>query len=254
MGTRTGVTAQGEVDRAKRYLLVVDNEVRSLLRTAMVLQRFAYPVCTAQTARQAADMVSIAEPALIIASLDLPGMSGMDLLRLLGRDARLFSLPVILLLPADDASVEKRSIEIGGGVTCLTKPVGIEDLYRAVQAAVETTPRANVRIPTRLPVTLNGVSLDRDKGECATNLSELGAYVRMRRPLRKNERIEIRFELGDRSVTARASVLYHHRFDDGKFREQGMAVKFVEIKTEDRDAIRRYIRTEVTRGITARKG
>src|SRR5512139_1531406 len=131
--------------KAGRYVLVVTASTDDLFSISMLLQRFAYPVCTAQTAKQALDIIAVAHPALVITDLVLPDMSGLEMLRNVKGDVR--TLPILLLLPGPDAHVEKRPVEIGGSVPCLTKPVHTEVLYRAVQAVLEATPRTYLRIP-----------------------------------------------------------------------------------------------------------
>ena len=233
--------------RGKGHILVITAHTDDLYRTSMLLQRFAYPVFTAQTMQQAFDMVMVSRPALVIADLVLPDTSGLDLLRRLGAEAR--DLPFILLLPEPDAQVEKRRVEMGGGVPCLAKPVEAEDLFRLVQAAIEPTPRSSIRIATRLPVAVNRVSYDPLKAEYAIDLSEDGLYVRTLRPLGRNERITVQFDINGHAVTAEGTVIYVHRPMDGLFREPGMAIKFDRVSTEDRQAIRRYIHEAVTSGI-----
>jgi CheY-like chemotaxis protein len=213
----------------------------------MLLQRLAYPVCTAQTGKQAVDMVLVSRPALVITELVLPDMGGLDLLRKLGCDAR--ALPVILLLPTSDSHVEKRNVEIGGSIPCLSKPVQADELYRLVQASIEPTPRSSIRIAMRLPVIVNKVPYDSLKGEYVTDLSEDGLYVRTLRPPAKGEKIAIQIQIEGRDITADASVLYVHRPTEGLFREPGMALRFDRLPQEDRDFIRQFIRERVTAGI-----
>jgi CheY-like chemotaxis protein len=238
-------------NRPQRYILLVAANPDDLYCTSMLLQRFSYPVCTAQSGKQAFDMVSITMPSLVITDLTLPDMSGLDVLRKLGCDAR--ALPVILLLPAQDSHVEERNIEIGGSIPCLAKPVQAEGLYRLVQAAIEPTPRATIRIATRLPVALNKVPLDELRGEYITDLSEDGLYIRTLRPQRRGERVTVQLQIGGRAILAEASVLHVHRPSEGLFREPGMAIRFERMAPGDHEHLRQYIRTRVTQGIEITK-
>ena len=233
----------------KRYILVVTSGSDDLFSISMQLQRFAYQVCTAQTAEQALNIISVALPALVIADLVLPDMSGLDMLRKVKGDVR--TLPIIMLLPGADAHVEKRSVEIGGGIPCLTKPVSTEDLYRMVQSLLEATPRTYLRIPTALPVTVNRILLDTAQGDFAVNISENGLFVRMQRPPRKHEQVSLELNINDVPIRAEGMVMHSRRAGEGAFREPGMAVRFIDIAPESREVIRKYIHDEVTRGIVA---
>src|SRR5574340_77645 len=84
--------------RKSRYILVIESNIQELFTTAMLLHRFSYPVCTARNARQALDMVSVAIPALVVAELSLPGMTGLEFVRVLGRNSHTCGIPVILLM------------------------------------------------------------------------------------------------------------------------------------------------------------
>jgi DNA-binding response OmpR family regulator len=244
-----GDAAKAAAGPPKRYILVVTAGSDDLFSISMQLQRFAYPVCTAQTAEQALNIIHVALPALVVVDLVLPDMSGLDMLRKVKGDVR--TLPIILLLPHEDSHVEKRSVEIGGGVPCLTKPVRTEELYRAVQSLLEATPRSHLRIPTTLPVTVNKVLLDAAQGEHVMNISENGLFVRMQKPPRRNEQVTVELNINTIPIRAEAIVMHSRRAGEGPFREPGMAVRFTEIAPECREAIRGFIHDEVTRGIVA---
>jgi DNA-binding response OmpR family regulator len=245
---KSGDSAPGPFTRKSRYILVVEGNTSDLFYTAMLLQRFSYPVCTARNARQALDMVSVALPALVIADSDLPGMTGMDLMRVLGSNTHTFSLPVIVLLPPGGTGPEKQDVEIGGSYF-LQKPVAIEDLYRSVQAAMEPRPRSTIRVETALPVKVNNVALDSERGECVTNLSAQGVYIRTFKHYHPNEHVAVKITIEGHTVNSEGTILYTRRQGDGPLAEPGMAVKFTRIAEEDRELIKRFIHNEVTSGI-----
>jgi len=241
-------TAPAPFTRRSRYILVVEGNNSELFYTAMLLQRFAYPVCTARTAGTALDMVSVAVPALVIADEVLPGRSGIEFLQILGSTPRTFSVPVILLMEGSEAGPRKRAFD-GRPAFCLPKPTPMDDLYRAVQEAMEPHPRANIRIQTILPATINAVALDSAKGECVTHLSAHGMYVRTLKPFSRNEQLAVELELKGRVISADALVLYNRGFESSPFMEEGMALKFTRMRGEDRAVLMRFIHDEVTRGI-----
>lgn len=238
----------GPFTRKSRYILVVEGNTNDLFTTAMLLHRFSYPVCTARNARQALDMVSVAMPALVVTDFALPGMNGIDFLRVLGSNPHTFSIPVLLLVPTGDNGHEMNDVEIGGH-SILQKPVQLEDLYRAVQAAMEATPRTNIRVQTTLPVTVNNVALDSARGECATHVSAQGLYIRTFKYHQLDEQIALQFAIGGRAIKADGKILYTRRQDSAPFVEPGMAVKFTRIMAEDREVIRQFVHDAVTRGI-----
>jgi hypothetical protein len=96
---------------------------------------------------------------------------------------------------------------------------------------------------------VNKVPLDAAKGEYIMNISENGVFVRMFKPLRRNERVSIELNIDGHDLNADAVVLYSRRAGEGPFRDPGMAVRFTVIAPETREIIRKFIHDEVTRGI-----
>jgi CheY-like chemotaxis protein len=243
-------------DRAKdkneimnRFIMVADGDTNDLVYISLLLQRFQYHVCTAKTAAETLAMTAIAPPILVVTAQFLPDMSGYDLFLRLKLDPRTSEVPVIVLTHAGDLLTAQRFRE-AGAAACLDKPVQVEDLYPAIQAAIESRPRKNLRITTVLPVTVNGVLLSSDAGECATVLSEHGIYVRTLKPAVVNTRLLITILVKNRLVSADAVVLYAYGHGRDLFKEPGMGLKFVRITPEDREFIRQYIREEITRGVS----
>jgi CheY-like chemotaxis protein len=231
-----------------RFIMVVDGDTNDLVYTSILLQRFQYHVCTAKTAAEALAMTAIAPPVLVVTTQFLPDMSGYDLFLRLKLDPRTSEVPVIVITHAGDLLTLQRFRE-AGVAACLDKPMQVEALYTAVQAAIESRPRKSLRITTVLPVTVNGVLLSRDAGECATVLSEHGIYIRTLKPALVNTRLVLTILVKNRLVSVDAVVLYTYGHGQGLFKEPGMGLKFVRIDPEDREFIRQYIREEITRGV-----
>lgn len=250
MTTGNGDTVPAPFSRKSRYILVIEGNSNDLFFTAMLLNRFSYPVCTARNAHQGLDMVSVALPALVVTDVALSDMNGNDLLRVLGSNPHTLSIPVILLLPPGGEAPERADVETGGHFW-LQKPVPIEELYRTVQVAMETTPRMNIRVQTVLPVTVNKVPLDMARGECATHLSVHGMYIRTFKYHSQHEQLSLQIDIRDRTINADGTIIYTRRQDDGPFAAPGMAVKFTRIMAEDREHIRQFVREEVSRGIVS---
>jgi CheY-like chemotaxis protein len=225
-----------------RLVMVVDSNPHQLTYHAMLLQRFGYRVCTAQDAEQALAMAAGEAPSLVIAELDLPQMNGLDLLLQLRQEPRTAAIPVIAVTGSGDHGTEARCLR-AGFTACLGKPLGPEDLYRTVQAAVEPVPRTSLRIHARMPVTVNNVPLDCVEGECASVLSEHGMYIRTQKPHPPKSQLAVQIALKGRTISADAVVLYSHRSGEGPFGEPGMGLKFARIAPQDQEYLRLFIRS-----------
>jgi DNA-binding response OmpR family regulator len=235
-------------DKKSRFLLVVDSDPNNLFYTAMLLRRFDYEIQTAETAEKALAIARAAAPSLIITALNLTDMHGLDLVRQCKQHPALAAVPFIALLRQGDLIEEKRCRDFGAA-DCLSRPLSPESLFRAVQAAVETTPRENIRIRTRLPVTVNDLQIEPEEGECVSMLSERGMFLRTKSVAAVNMRLSFQLDLNRTLITAEAIVLYRYPTGGGPYQEPGMGLEFVRISPKDRELIRQFIRNEITRGI-----
>jgi len=248
MAERTTGVAADLSNTESRFLLVVDSDPNNLFHTAMLLQRFDYKIQMAATAERALAIARGAVPSLIITALGLKDMHGLDLVQRLKQNPAIAGVPFIALMRQGDLIEEKRCFELGAA-DCLGQPISPELLFRAVQAAVETTPRANIRIRTRLPVTVNNLQLDRLEGECVSMLSERGMFLRTKSIAAVDTRLSFQLDLNHAFITAEAIVLYSYPIGGGPYHEPGMGLEFVGITPKDRELLRQFIRNEVTRGI-----
>lgn len=228
--------------RSKRYILVIDSNVDDRFQTGMLVQRFGYDICTASSASDAIDFMHVAPPAAIVTEA---GLTGAGLVSRIKKDARFSDIPVILLTATPDLDLEIRARK--GEFACLRKPLDVEKFYQAFQAAVEKTPRKNIRIGTSLEARLENIE-EGGKGRVSV-LSEYGLFFRTHEPRELNERVTVSFTIRDRTIKVEAVVLYSYALEASPFREPGMGMKFVKIGPEDQAFIRAFILEEVQEGI-----
>jgi CheY-like chemotaxis protein len=236
-----------------RTVVIAGGKTRDMLSLSLLLQRFAYTVHSAHTAAQALELVSSARPALVIADTVLEGANRTDLLhQLLYKDRAVSSIPVVYLVFPSDAAMEQKCLHYGAA-GCISKPIQAEELFQAVQAAIEPKPRADIRIDTRLPVSLDNVQLECPEGEdgCTIDLSEHGMHVPMSEPYPRNRRLMVRIRIKDRTISAEGSVMYSHYSRAGFNRKPGMGLKFISIAPQDQEFIRKFVRDEVMLDVTA---
>jgi CheY-like chemotaxis protein len=231
-----------------RFLLVVDSDIETLFYTTTLLQRFQYNIWSAQSAAEALEMATVAVPALILIAQHLDDMPGFELIQQIKRNDRLSNVPVIMLSREADPAAEQACLA-AGALTCLPIRVNAEDLYRVVQVATEPMPRMNIRVNTKLSVTVNNQAVECIEGECASVLSEHGVYVRTLDPQPLNTKLPVRIHLASGPITADAVVIYSHQPGNAPLDEPGMGLQFVRISSQDQERIRHFIRDEVTRGI-----
>jgi CheY-like chemotaxis protein len=227
--------------KKKKFVLVVDNNTRDSFRAGMILQNFGYIVTTVKTAEEALEFISIAVPSLIVMELDLPGKHGRDLLARIRKEPSLAMMPVIVQTTRPDIKVQDRCYQ-AGCTLYLKKPVDAESLYRAVQEAIEPTPRKNVRIPTFLRASVDGSGTG---AEFVTVISSKGMFIKTLHPRPKGTDHSVSFILNKKIIKVEAQVLYSYGFGEGPSKDPGMGMKFVTISAEDLALIQAYIQENI---------
>lgn len=93
-------------------LIVEDNEANQLLASA-VLEREGYRVEVASTSDEALNRLARKAPDLILMDVQLPGLDGLSLTRLLKADERTASIPVVALTALAMLGDRERTIDAG---------------------------------------------------------------------------------------------------------------------------------------------
>ena len=110
-------------------VLVVDDDVETLLVLQTALQARGMSVRTASRGGSALDLARELHPALILLDLKLPGMDGYQVLEALKQDTTTVDIPVIVMTGSvESADGATQKIESLGALRFLTKPFSIEEL------------------------------------------------------------------------------------------------------------------------------
>jgi two-component system, sensor histidine kinase and response regulator len=118
----------------KRILVIEDDSgFRELLRLHLKLTGYAPEV--AVDAVEGGRALMARPPDLVLCDVNMPFMSGFELLSLMRADERTASIPVIMLSGRKDDYAMARAMELGAA-DFLTKPVTLEDLTRSIQASL----------------------------------------------------------------------------------------------------------------------
>lgn len=235
-------------NRSSRFILVVDSDTNDLFYLSMLLQRFEYNICTAKTGKEALELSSVVVPALVITEMSLADMNGLELIMMLKQEELTANLPVIVATAGHTPEKERQCLQ-AGAFACIQDPVHAQELYRSVQAAIETTPRKTIRIPAHLPVSVNNVQLDSVEGEYASVLSEQGMHIRMLKPYPQKTALTVRIMIKGRIIVAEAVVLYSHPFDERPYKDPGMGLHFTRIAPQDQSLLQKFINEEIDKGI-----
>ena len=116
---------------AARTVLIVEDNPGNLEIATLFLEGAGYRVIQASAAQEGLRLAREAAPALILMDLSLPGMDGLEAVRILREQEATAGIPVL----AFTAHAMKEDVEKAlqaGCSGCITKPFGGEDLLATV--------------------------------------------------------------------------------------------------------------------------
>jgi DNA-binding response OmpR family regulator/Tfp pilus assembly protein PilZ len=124
------------VAAAKPTVLVVDDEVATLRAVERSLSTRGYGCVVATGGPEALSAARESQPALILLDVLLPGMNGLEVCRVLKRDAQTSRIPVMLasVLPKNDLQM---ILNESGALGAFSKPYKTEALLNLVEHVVD---------------------------------------------------------------------------------------------------------------------
>ena len=120
---------------SKKVMIVEDNELNLKLFTDL-LRAHQFVVEGVRDGRLALEQAQVFQPDLIIMDIQLPHVSGIDLIEAMQKDADLSPIPVLAVTAYAGKGDEER-IRDAGAEGYLAKPVSIGPFMAAVKALVE---------------------------------------------------------------------------------------------------------------------
>ncbi len=130
---------------AKKNLLLVDADPRSLRVLEISLRKAGYNVAASADAKSALELLELSKPDLILSDTRLPGMDGFALVEELHKNPEWADIPVIFL--SSDLSVESKVHGLERGVEdYLTKPIYIKEIIARVNLVLQRKQRAGLEV------------------------------------------------------------------------------------------------------------
>jgi DNA-binding NarL/FixJ family response regulator len=114
------------------HAIVVEDQPSTLLLMHAMLERAGYHVVGCPTGQLALDALASNQYDLLVLDLNLPDMSGLDLLR----SPRLTKLPAVLGITGSLTPAEAAEAESAGMIRVLQKPISCEQLIETAAAAI----------------------------------------------------------------------------------------------------------------------
>ena len=128
---------------AKRSLLLVDGDARSLRVLEVSLKKAGFLVTTATNGRDALEKVRVARPDLILSDTEMPEMNGFELCRALKADSELAAIPMVFLTGQNAIEHKIRGLELGVD-EYLTKPIYIKEILTRIRILLQKKERTSI--------------------------------------------------------------------------------------------------------------
>jgi two-component system alkaline phosphatase synthesis response regulator PhoP len=126
----------GDSDMPGKKVLVVDDDVKTVELVKLYLNRDGYRVLTAYNGNDALQMARENHPDLIVLDLMLPGISGLEVCRILRTES---DVPIIMLTALTTDNDRLTGLELGAD-DYVTKPFSPRELAARVRAVLRRIP------------------------------------------------------------------------------------------------------------------
>ena len=116
-------------------ILIVDDSPAQLYSLRKIVEEGGHEAVTAESGEQALEIASEENPEVILMDIVMPGMSGYQTKRNLGRNESTRHIPVIFVSIKSDESDRAWGLR-QGAMEYVTKPVNRQQLLTAISAAM----------------------------------------------------------------------------------------------------------------------
>ena len=116
-------------------ILVVDDDTRLTQLLQLVFESRGFGVTVANDGQQALQSLAKELPEAILLDLMMPGMSGLEVCRLVRADPRTANIPIVILTARYDTAIQREAMQ-AGATEYLTKPIRPNDLINCLQKVV----------------------------------------------------------------------------------------------------------------------
>jgi chemosensory pili system protein ChpA (sensor histidine kinase/response regulator) len=117
-------------------ILIIDDDIEFADVLRMHLSAAGYAAEVAEDAVEGGKALLARPPALVLCDINMPYLSGLDLLSLMQSDARLAVIPVVFVSGRTDADAMAEAVKLGAA-DFLAKPITREQLLQSIEACLQ---------------------------------------------------------------------------------------------------------------------
>lgn len=201
----------------KRPILIIDDDPSLCETAAAMLVDAGFEVLSAPDGPSGIETARVAQPAVIILDMMMPGVDGIETCELLKRDPVLGDIPVIGATGSEDLTYTKKAFRAGAQFF-LPKPFGTATLIQVVELALESArhhtplegrrhPRFPAEVPIRCFVSADANTAREVRGH-TQNVSLGGLLLLLAEKLESGMVLRLRLGLPEGAVSADGTVMW----------------------------------------------
>lgn len=123
-------------DKGAIRILIIDDDIEFANVLRLHLVAAGYTAEAAEDAVEGGKALLARPPALVLCDINMPYMSGLDLMALMRSDARSASIPVVFISGRTDGDTMTKAVKLGAA-DFLAKPITREQLLESVAACLQ---------------------------------------------------------------------------------------------------------------------
>jgi CheY-like chemotaxis protein len=220
----------------KKTIYLTDNDQAYLTHTSILLKKMGFNIVPAENSAKLLKLVEEELPDLIILDVNISGIDGIDLLKILRDNEKTSKTPIVMISADSSDETWLKCMNLGCD-EYLIKPVNINTMHEVMQRTIYAPigyTRKNLRVlfPDKVSVTYQSES----KWLRSATLSEMGIYVISDDPLPMDAEVEVTIPLSEeKSISLKGCVIY--TINTAADRTRGTAGMAIEFREPDVDKL-----------------
>lgn len=123
-----------------RRVLLIDDDPRMRELVSACLKGDEYDVCCASNGVEGLQKADAAPPDVVLLDVEMPGMGGYEVCRVLRHGAKTGRIPVVMITATVDPALNRMAYE-AGAQACMPKPFRRDGLLAIIATAIACMPK-----------------------------------------------------------------------------------------------------------------
>lgn len=124
------------MNRADQCILVVDDEELNIQLLTCYFKKTNYKVIIANTGNEALDKMQEIHPDLVLLDIQMPGINGIEVLRIAKSTEGIKDIPIIMLTASGTKDYMTKSFELGA-TAFFIRPIDFTEIINEIKKAID---------------------------------------------------------------------------------------------------------------------